>query len=126
MNKVDEFRCFGIVKSLLPVRFQKHIRFIYKRGETLFFVLDHPALKTELHYNLPNIKSLLKQIVQTHGCSVLAEVKQLKTFVTNRAPQKATKQRIQSYKERASGNFTVEAKDEAIKSIFERIKERLS
>ncbi len=126
-KSIHKYSCFNKLKALLPPRFQKAIAFFYIRNNTLFGGLSHPGYKMELYYNKDLVKSLLKELILVEqSCQELfANVDKVEFFVSKfhtKAPEFSS-QSIPRYKELATGNFVINAKNEKIVEIFEKIRE---
>lgn len=100
--------------ELLPLKLKKGIKFAYIRRQILYFVLTHPVYKMEFEYNKSLINSLLKK-------SHIANVEDVKFFVTNRIEKKEKKVEIENnYKERSYGIFENSITD---KELHEKVEE---
>ena len=126
-DKVYEKKfCFMQIKSFLPKTLAEHILFMYDKGDTLFFVFDHPAYKQEFHYKVSVIKELLNDFKeQLSACS---HIKELKAFVSHKAlpkelPPSATEPH---YKEHSDGVFENSAEDCDVRAKFEEIRKVIS
>lgn len=100
------------------------IKFAYFKNDILFFVLNHPGAKQEFDNNIQSIKSALK-FVSAEECSEVT-VTDIKAFVTNKPIKKTTLFKTDSkeeYTERASGNFTINIKDEKLNSLVKSIQD---
>ncbi len=111
----------------MPPRFANAIAFFYIKNNTLFGGLSHPGFKMELNYNKDLINTLLNQltIIDLDCAEIFKDVKKIEFFVSKfhtLPPQINTNSDIK-YKELAKGNFKIDAKDNEILSIFNRIKE---
>jgi hypothetical protein len=123
-SKVLEMACFEKVKSMLPAHLRASIMFIYKKNNTLFFVLNHPGMKMEFHYKHTLIKTLLNKLKDfDENCNDL-DIKEVKSFVSNKipapAPKKVTVERY--FTEKSKGTFENRAKNSQIKALFDDIK----
>lgn len=124
-HKIGEKRCFAKLVSLLPPQLQKAVLFTYVKNRTLFFVLNHPALKMEFNYKMTLIKSLLKKIKDIDENCQNIDVSDIKVFVSNRAPKMTPPPPPPSkfrYRERATGRFYNFATDPKLKTLFSEIK----
>ncbi len=122
-NKVFEKKlCFMRLKSFLPKVFQEHILFMYDKGDTLFFVFDHPAYKQEFHYKATAIKELLNDFKEK--LTPCAHIKELKAFVSHKAiPLELPPSETEShYKEHSLGVFKNSAEDGDVRAKFEEIR----
>ncbi|MFT7860510.1 MAG: hypothetical protein ABXS93_06205 [Sulfurimonas sp.] len=130
-SKLSHFHCIKKIQSLFTLPLQKMVKFAYIKNQTLFFVLNHPGAKQEFDNNIESIKSALK-FVTPDECKEFS-INDIKAFVTHtptlkqKAPQ-AKGDTAPSYRERASGEITVQITDEKlntlVKSIFNIIKEK--
>ena len=126
-KSIHKYSCFNKLKALLPPRFQKAIAFFYIRNNTLFGGLSHPGYKMELNYNKDLVKSLLKELILIEqSCQeIFASVEKIEFFVSKfhtKAPELRSRS-IPRYKELASGNFTIDVKNQKLAAIFEKIRE---
>lgn len=102
--------------ELLPLKLKKGVKFAYIKRQILFFVLTHPVYKMEFEYNKTLINDLLKK-------AHIANVQELKFFVTNRIEKKQNKtQVLLTYKERSYGIFKNEVKNEKLHKKIEEIR----
>jgi len=127
-SKLSKYSCIEKIKSIFTPALQKMIKFGYIKGDTLFFVLNHPAAKQEFDNSIENIKSALN-FHMPHECTKTV-FKEIKAFVTHTPLKKPAPIIIKKefYKERASGNFKIDIKDNKlntlVKSIQQIIKEK--
>lgn len=97
------------------------IKFGYIKGDTLFFVLNHPAGKQEFDNSIDNIKSALK-FYKPAECDGI-EFCNIKAFVTHTPSRNNTMKIVkQFYKERSKGEFETDIKDKNLKQIAVDIK----
>jgi hypothetical protein len=111
-TKLKEQACFNALIKLLPASLKNHTLFCYKKGNTLFFVLDHPGLKLEFNYNQKLINELLNILKKNNSNCKEIEIEQIKAFVTNKILKEppASSSPLNQYKEKATGNFKIYAK----------------
>jgi len=103
--------------EVLPLKLKKGIKFAYIKRQTLYFVLTHPVYKMEFEYNKSLINTLLKK-------SHIANIDEIKFFVTNIIERKEEKKEEEDYyKERSYGIFENNIKDEKLHKKFEQIRE---
>jgi hypothetical protein len=123
-SKVLEIACYEKIKAMLPPAMAKAILFIYKKNQTLYFVLNHPGMKMEFHYKHTLIKNLLNKLKDLDSSCKDIEVKEVKSFVSNKipTPQKISPPIQRSYIEKSTGEFKNCAKDAALKALFDEIK----
>jgi hypothetical protein len=122
-SKLSRFVCIDKIRSSFSAPLQKMIKFAYIKNGTLFFVLNHPGAKQEFDNNIQSIKSALK-FVQPEECKEL-NITDIKAFVSHSPQPKAKPPKAkepQSYKERATGEFTIETKDEKLRTVLESIR----
>jgi len=103
---------------------QKMINFAYIKNKTLFFVFNHPVGKQEFDNNIQSIKSALKFYMPTE-CKECNEnlFDDIKAFVTH-TPKSNKEEFIEppkTYKERSSGEFSIDIKDEKLNSLAKEI-----
>ncbi len=117
-----EFRKINTQKTiqnfieLLPLKLKKGIKFAYIKRQILYFVLTHPVYKMEFEYNKSLINALLKK-------AHIANIEDLKFFVTNKIEQKKdNKIIVQKYKERSYGIFENSITDEKLYKKIEEIR----
>ena len=122
--KVLEIACYEKLKSMLPMHLKSAILFIYKKNQTLYFVLNHPGMKMEFNYKHTLIKNLLNKLKDFDENCKDVEITEIKSFVSNKIPpKKSTKAPIQRYfVEKATGCFDNRAKNRELKMLFEDIK----
>ncbi|WP_304545436.1 hypothetical protein [Sulfurimonas microaerophilic] len=129
-SKLSHFHCIKKIQSLFNLPLQKMVKFAYIKNQTLFFVLNHPGAKQEFDNNIQSIKSALK-FVTPDECKELSII-DIRAFVTHtpsfKPPKPLVKETAPHYTERASGEISVDIKDERlnqlVKSIFDIIKEK--
>ncbi len=115
-----------MIKNALPPHIGKSIAFIYRRGETLFFALNHPGIKMEFDYKHNLIKSLLEKIKSFDNNCKDIKIVTIKSFITDTI-YKPKKKSIQKrrYKERANGFFIIETDNLKLRELFQDIKEEI-
>ncbi|XPV69798.1 MAG: DUF721 domain-containing protein [Halarcobacter sp.] len=102
--------------EILPLKLKKGIKFAYVKRQTLYFVLTHPVYKMEFEYNKSLINTLLKK-------ANIANIEDLKFFVTNQIEKKQESKTEESfYKERSYGIFENPISDEKLHKRFEEIR----
>lgn len=127
LKTLEKEECYELLIRLLPNSLSNFIKFIYTKHDTLFFVLTHPSAKMEFNYKRNLIKGLLKKLETFHPKCKCINLKEIKAFVTNKKIEKNYEAKSSEifYKERSSGNFKNEAKDEKLYELFEKIKEEI-
>ncbi|AXX92739.1 DUF721 domain-containing protein [Malaciobacter molluscorum LMG 25693] len=101
--------------DILPLKLKKGIKFAYVKGEILYFVLTHPVFKLEFEYNKALINSLL---ISAH----LANIQDIKFFVTNKREKKQEVKKVEKYKERSHGIFENKIANPKLHKLFEEIR----
>ena len=102
--------------ELLPLKLKKGIKFAYVKKQILYFVLTHPVYKMEFEYNKSLINTLLKK-------AQIANVEELKFFVTNKIEKRVKKEiKFEYYKERSYGIFENSIQDEKLHKKIEDIR----
>ncbi|MDR2790550.1 MAG: DUF721 domain-containing protein [Campylobacteraceae bacterium] len=124
-KKMEQTASHRKLLTLLPPRYQSMVKFMYNKNNTLFFVLKHPAFKTEFNYKTTLIKGLLKKLVKLDESCKCIDAEELKFFVTNKMEQDAAVE-IKSeyiYEERSNGDFVNKACNKKLNLLFEEIRE---
>lgn len=123
-SKLIYYKCIKIVQSMFTPPIQKMIKFAYIKNKTLFFVFNHPVGKQEFDNNIQSIKSALKFYTPTE-CKECEEIlfDDIKAFVTYtpKVQEDELKDIVQTYKERSSGDFSIDIKDEKLSSLAKEI-----
>ena len=102
--------------EILPLKLKKGIKFAYIKRQTLYFVLTHPVYKMEFEYNKSLINTLLKK-------AQIANVEELKFFVTNKIERKIVKKEVsEHFNERSYGIFENSIKNEKLHDKVEEIR----
>ncbi len=122
-SKLSQFSCIKKIESIFVPALQRMIKFAYIKNNTLYFVLNHPAGKQEFDNNIQHIKSALK-FHPPQECSetLIDDIKAFVTYTPIKVPKK-TKSKELRYPERATGNFTIETKDEKLNSLLKSIQD---
>ena len=120
-SRLSKYSCIKKISSIFTPALQKMIKFGYFKGNTLFFVLNHPAAKQEFDNNIQTIKNALnfympEECMDNH-------IDDIKAFVTHTPPKKPSKTTITQvrYKERAKGDFKINIKDERLNRLVQSI-----
>ncbi len=126
-SKVLEIACYEKVKAFLPPRLAASVLFIYKKNQTLYFVLNHPGMKMEFNYKHTLIKSLLNKLKEVDAKCKDIEINEVKSFVSNKIPTvvSAPAEKKRFFVEKSKGAFLNHAQDKELKGIFEQIKKML-
>jgi len=121
--------CYKKYLSLLGVKWQKAIAFIYIKENTLFIAVTHPGFKMELNYNKDLLKSLLIQMASLDTECKMMKADKVVIFhsryrsIVKETPKESTT--VPYYNELASSEFVIENQDEELKEKFEQIKEQI-
>jgi hypothetical protein len=122
-QKISSKRCFMKVIKLLPPHLSRAVLFTYTKNKTLFIVLNHPGLKMEFHYKDNLIKSLLKQIKSIDiDCQNMEDIRDIKYFVSNKIEKKSPPAKPLTFKEKASGDFSILTENKKLYELFQKIK----
>ncbi len=122
-SKLSKYKCIKKIQSIFTPALQKMIKFAYIKNDTLFFVLNHPAGKQEFDNNIQSIKSALN-FVRPQECSetVIDDIKAFVTHTPNKKLQTIEKKELR-YKERSSGDFSVNIQNSKLNSLVKSIRE---
>ena len=118
-----EQRCFAKLLSLLPQSIKENTVYLFRKNETLYFVLKHPGFILEVNYNKKVIKDILTTLQKHRPECDLFKITQIKAFSKFVPPKKEEKRYRIVYKEKSKGTFTIES--ETFKDIFIKIKEAI-
>lgn len=103
---------------------QKMINFGYIKNRTMFLVFNHPVGKQEFDNNIQSIKSALKFYMPSE-CKECENnlFDDIKAFVTHTPKKKFEEQKETQtcYKERSSGDFEINIKDEKLCKLVHTI-----
>ncbi|MBE0491795.1 MAG: hypothetical protein IBX44_06045 [Sulfurospirillum sp.] len=126
LNNLQKKECFSLLLGLLPKNFAIHVKFLYVKNDTLFFVLSHQSAKMEFNYKRNLIKGLLKQITNLHVSCDFSHIKEVKSFISNKEmPKLHETQTTIFYPERADGAFKNLSNDPKLYVLFEKIREEI-
>jgi len=123
-SKLNKVKCIKKIQSLLISPVRKMINFAYFKADTLYFVFNHPAGKQEFDNNIQNIKNALNFAPPSECNGILIE--DIRAFVTHTPKKKniLEDEKIkQTYKERATGEFKVDIKDEKLNTLVKSIRD---
>ena len=124
-HKLCQFKCIERITSLFMPSFKRFVKFSYIKNSTLFFVLTHNIGKQEFDNNIDNIKTALN-LITPEECKDI-EIKDIKAFITHTPQKKELKNQntneIQRYQERATGNFSIDIKDEKLNELVKSIRD---
>ncbi len=120
-SKLSKYKCIKKIESLFRVAIQKSIKFSYIKNNTLFFVLNNSGAKQEFDNNIQTIKSALKFHLPQECLET--EISDIKAFVTHtpEIKQEILTVQQQTYKERATGAFSITIKDEKLNALVKTI-----
>jgi len=122
-SKLTKYSCIQRIQNIFSPALQRMIKFAYIKNDTLFFVLNHPGAKQEFDNNIQSIKSALNFHTPTE-CSEV-NIKDIRAFVTH-TPQITPTFEVKKpvlYRERSSGEFQIDIKDEKLKALVLEIRE---
>ncbi len=128
LKNLQQVDCHNQLLSLLPKSLRDNTRFIYQKNDTLFFVLNHPGIKMEFNYKSNLIKSILKKLIMVNPKCIFMKSSKIRAFVTNKTDVKEitnSKNSKLCYKERATGEFDSNIKDEQLHNIIKEIKKQI-
>ncbi len=128
LKNLKQSDCYNLLLSLLPKSLSNGVRFIYKKNDTLFFVLEHPSIKMEFNYKRNLIKSILNNILKNDDRCSFMNVNEIKAFVTNRKKpnlQNFSPSSKIRYKERSEAKFENFADNKELRELFEQIRETI-
>jgi len=120
--------CYKKYISLLGIKWQNAIAFIYIKENTLFVAVTHPGFKMELNYNRDLLKSVLIQLSSIDPACEMMKADKVVVFhskyrsIVKELPEEST---VPYYNELASSEFVIENQDEEIRKKFEQIKEQI-
>ncbi|MDO5046346.1 hypothetical protein [Campylobacter sp.] len=121
----NQSECAKFIR-LLSLNHQRLIAFCYVKNNILFFALTHPLGLQEFKRdsNINMLKGLLKIYASANEGSILAQISDIKFFVTKNLRFKTTPkiQEKSIYIEKSKGNFINLAKNPQIHSKFEDIR----
>jgi hypothetical protein len=120
--------CFSRYISLLPMKWQKAISFVYIRNNTLFIAINHPAFKMELNYNKDLLTSILRDLkTYVIECKEL-QASDIVIFVSRynkKKSKEADEETVPYYYEASSGDFKIEANSSDIAEKFKEIQKSI-
>jgi len=125
LKNLQQVDCYNQLLSLLPKSLRDNTKFIYRKNDTLFFVLNHPGIKMEFNYKSNLIKSILKKLIVVNPQCIFMKSSHIKAFVTNKTGYKKSKIRKIVYKERAKGKFKNSIKNMELHKVVEEIKKNI-
>ncbi|NPA83393.1 MAG: hypothetical protein GXO38_02795 [Epsilonproteobacteria bacterium] len=96
--------------------------YLYRRGETLYFVLKHPGFAMEVNYNTKLIKDILTTLAQRYKACRHIKITQIRAYAKFVQEPKPSPKWHHSYKERATGEFR---ESQEFPELFAKIKEAI-
>jgi len=126
-SKLSRYKCIHKIQSAFSEPLQRMIKFAYIKNSILFFVLNHPGAKQEFDNNIQSIKSALKFHTPTE-CSN-ETIADIKAFVTHtpalhvKKTEDTQQKELQTYEERANGNFKIPIHDKRLKALIYSIRQ---
>jgi hypothetical protein len=124
-KKFSEQQCFNKLLNTLPLHLRNMVLYIYKKDQTLFFVLKHPGFQIEFNYSKKLINDILKLLKEKEEICQNLIIKQIKSYAKYSTKKELPKKKMFSFKEIAKGRFKIEAKNGEIREIFIKIKEAI-
>ena len=125
-SRLSSHKCMQRVKSMFTPPVQRMINFTYIKNRTLFFVFNHPVGKQEFDNSIQSIKSALKFLMPQECKECSGNLfDDIKAFVTHtpKSKNELQKEIVQSYQERAYGDFEINIEDEKLNSLVRSIQE---
>ncbi len=120
-----EQQCFNRLLKALPHTTRQMVSHIYRRDRVLYFVLTHPGYQIEFNYSKKLINDILNRLKEIDGRCKALQIDEIKAYAKFIPQTKPKKRGLQTYKERASGEFEIETKNPDIEEIFQKIKEAI-
>lgn len=120
--------CYKKYISLLGVKYQKAIAFIYIKNDTLYVAVTHPGFKMELNYNRDLLKDVLTQLSNHDDECQMMHAQDVVIFHSKYRPvvqENTDLSTVPYYNELASSEFEIQSADEDIIEKFEQIKEQI-
>lgn len=114
--------------DMLPATVKHLVAFAYARGTTLFIAVRHPVGLVELKRDssIKTIKGLLRALeLGLKACGgefLLADIKDIKFFITHTISQNSTLAPVRKTALRAKGEFKNLAKRDDVRAGFERLR----
>jgi len=121
--------CYKKFISLLGVKYQKAIAFVYIKNSTLFVAVTHPGFKMELNYNRDLLKSVLTQLSSHDPECTMLQADKVIVFhskyhtIIEEKPESST---VPYYNELASDNFDINSEDDELVAKFKQIQETIA
>ncbi len=114
--------------SLLSVKWQKAIAFIYIKNNTLFIAVTHPGFKMELNYNKDLLITLLNQLSTLDKSCKKMSAESIVVFHSKYRSiekEKEKEKTVPYYNESASIDFKIMSDDTELKDKFKKIKQSI-
>ena len=122
-SKLNEHLCYKRLLSLLPAHLREMTSHVYRKGETLYFVLTHPGFVMELNYSKTLIKELLTTLANREPACAGIKVREIRAYARFAPPPRPRKKKwSEHYAERARGEFECPKR---FSEIFCKIKEAI-
>lgn len=121
--------CYKKYISLLGVKYQKAIAFVYIKNRTLFVAVTHPGFKMELNYNRDLLKSVLTQLSTHDDACKMLQADDVAIFHSKYHPMEQDKQEdstVPYYNELASDTFDIKCEDNELEAKFKKIQETIA
>lgn len=125
--KLKQVKLFDNFVVALPKSLSTSIKYMYKRNDNIFIVIDNPVLKQEFNYKISFFKELLNLISQEQGMKLHLQHFEIKIQVSYVKINNYEHYETQSehFIEKARGNFKNLLKDENLKQILEKIRQNI-
>lgn len=117
--------CYKKYISLLGVKYQKSIAFVYIKAHTLFIAVTHPGFKMELNYNKDLLKSLLTMLAKNDERCKKMKADKIVLFnskLVSILKEKPIESTVPYYQEMAMGEFIIKSEDVELKEAFNKIR----
>ncbi len=121
-------RCYKKYISLLSIKWQKAIAFIYIKNHTLFIAVTHPGFKMELNYNRDLLISLLKQLTSLDEACKIMQADKVAVFHSKYrsiVKEDASTSTIPYYNELSSSHFSIKSLDLELQKKFKQIQQTI-
>lgn len=121
-KKVEFFSCINKLKKILPPVLAKGVKSAYIHDDTLFFLLENKTLEFEANYKLNSLTALLKEYCQMDEACKDVKFSKVKAYSKAEPPKKEIRTTFLE-KERSSGEFENNLKNEELREKLEKIRE---
>lgn len=125
LSTYGQRQCIERLYRILPATLLQGTRRIYLRHHTLYFEFINPALKTEFHYKLSLIKSLLNTLSQAGELCKDAKNWDIKSYYTlenDPLPLQSPPSWECRYREKSEAQFYNHATHPALHELFEKFR----